>query len=132
MVKQSTPFVSVRSSQATRADVVGSGPAAIEYVRRIFEQMGSSGDMQVRVSLYSETKFPDYILDELMEPELDPDGIGQPWTLAAYSGTTHRPLTAETRYADSLWADATMSWREVQALLGKLRGFQPKNRIKRL
>jgi hypothetical protein len=121
-------FQPVRSPQATLADVVGSGPAAIEYVRRIFSQMGRPGDMQERVALYGKTEFPDYILDELFEPDLDPDGIGQPQPMLACNGRTHRALTAENRYDYRLWADAPMSWREVQSLLGRLRGFKIKGR----
>lgn len=107
---------------ATLATVVDGLAEPEEYVRRIFSQMGKRReDIQVRVSIASDTEAPDYIFDECMGEPADPDDRGHPVPMAAFSGRTHRPLSCAKTDRPLNWSTSAMSWQQVQDLLGRLR-----------
>ena len=110
---------------ATMESIVEGLAEPEEYVRRVFAQMGKrSANWQVRIGITSDTEAPDYIFDECVTEPLDPTDPydhGQPVTMAAYNGRTHRPLSFEKTAHTLNWSTIGMSWEQVRELFGRLR-----------
>jgi hypothetical protein len=114
-------------NDATIATVVDGLAEPEEYVRRVFASMGKrSRLMQVRIGVRSDPEAPDYMLDECTgEPAdpTDPNDQGQPVPMEAYNGRTHRELAFAKADDRDNWSNERMTWAQVQALLGRLRGL---------
>ncbi|BCG83365.1 hypothetical protein [Mesorhizobium sp. 113-3-3] len=111
---------------STLATVLPGLVDAEEYVRRIFERMRAGKLDQVRIGIKSGVECPDYLFDEFFKDESDP-GPGQPVSMQAYNGKTHRPVSFEKWANSSNWATVGMTTVEVQRLLGDIRGW-PRSR----
>ena len=96
-----------------------------KYLRRVFASMGKRASlMQVRIGIHSDTKAPDYVLDECVTAPLDasdPFDHGQPVAMAAFNGRTHKQLNDEKIEPSTSWATVGLSWDQVRSLLGQVR-----------
>lgn len=113
-------------ADATLGSIVGKLKDPEEFVRAVFANMrGGRSDMSMRVALDSNPARPDYCIEMYFEER---NSAGE-WkvigcsTIAELSGRTHRELPYIENGPARLWSNAAMSWQEVQALLGELRGI---------
>lgn len=103
---------------ATIASVAGGLGTPEEYVRNVFLGMSKHRDWRVRIAVAGGGEAPDYLYDS---PANDENGPEAPAVTGAFSGGTHRALLQQ-RASTNSWSTASMSWTEVQALLGGFRG----------
>lgn len=112
-------------SDATIATLVDRLSNPEEYVRRIFATMRECRYDQVRIGIYSNPAHPDYIFDEFFKDDDDPLP-GQAVPMDAYNGRTHRQTSFNKFDNWKQWSRAGMSQKEIQQLLGNIRGFTVK------
>jgi hypothetical protein len=87
--------------------------------------------MGMRVALDSNPAAPDYCIEMYFEERTvagEWEVVGSQF-LAAFFGRNHREVTLTEEEHARPWSNASMSWENVQTLLGELRGIskQPKS-----
>lgn len=91
-----------------------------EFVRSTFGNMaGYYRDCQVRLDLCSNPSAPDYLIEMLIDDEDD----RIPQSIAVFSGRSHKGQLYQDDQRPRLWSSGAMTWKEVQTLLGRLRGI---------
>ncbi|WP_376702526.1 hypothetical protein RQ479_21280 [Mesorhizobium sp. ISC25] len=83
---------------------------------------GYGKDIQIRVGVCGNPKFPNYVLEQLFFDNDEPEHPGCPVTMAIYNGRTQKEFDYNQlgEYSES-WSSAAMTFVEVQALIGELR-----------
>ena len=100
----------------------------VPYVRGVLQNLWSAGpDARMRISVCSGAGAPDYLVDKVM---LEKDQAKEGARAAAYSGKTHRLITANKAINEGDWSTSSMGRSEVAELLGNLRNFKPKGAAK--
>lgn len=96
-----------------------------EFVRAVFANMrGGRDDMGMRIALDSNPAAPDYCIEMYFEERTvtgEWEVVGSQF-LAAFVGRNHREVPLTDDESARPWSNAAMSWENVQALLGELRG----------
>jgi hypothetical protein len=98
-------------------------PNPEEFVRAIFENMNRVAccDSVVRLILKSGSIAPDYLIEEVMDFETE-----QSTVVDAFKGTTHKQIKSfgEVEKMERQHRKIRASWKEVQAVLGQIRGYK--------
>ncbi|MGO8074032.1 hypothetical protein AB9F41_16120 [Rhizobium leguminosarum] len=109
---------------ATIEMILESVPNSEEYVRQVLSNMtGMNKQCAVRIRIGGSRGSPDYIIDELFFDDDDPEHTGQPVPMKAFNGRTHKEIVDFEFYERDHWAYNGLSFREVQAILGRLLGI---------
>ncbi|HEV7278370.1 MAG TPA: hypothetical protein VGN80_18985 [Devosiaceae bacterium] len=93
------------------------------YVRSVLENLfgwRNIGWEEVRLAVNGDAAAPHYNIEAVMDQE-----TGEGTNFEAYSGKTHKPLSALQR-SKVVWSTEATAHREVAELLGELRHYQPK------
>jgi hypothetical protein len=119
------------SHKATIADIISTLNKPVEYVRGVFGNMvdckKEHGNAFVRIGKTGRGISPHY----RVEPELSPYAIDDAFDpiveFTAFDGRNHKKLDWEwPEVRGHHWSSETMSYEEVQNLLGSLRNFKRK------
>ncbi len=111
-------------SDCTFRSISGELKDATEFVRSAFHNMtGCNQDCQVRIALDSNMRFPDYRLEMLFEDEEDGETIIHAQPIAVFSGRNHKGTLSDAGNLSRPWSSAVMSYKQVQRMLGELRGI---------
>ncbi|UVK37389.1 hypothetical protein LHFGNBLO_004413 [Mesorhizobium sp. AR10] len=116
-----TPTLQAEATLRTIADGLAD---RVEYVRRVLGQMtGFGGEVQVRIGVRSNPKYPDYIVEMLFFEDDDPDHPAGSAIMNIYNGRTHQYYDFDDDGLDASrnWSTVGMTFSEVQALIGELR-----------
>jgi len=108
-------------------DIVGTLADPVEYVRRVlgsfiehsFDKQRSS----MTIGISGTGLYPNYFIQE-------PSETASARRRTVFNGQSHREILDDSGWGES-WSSATMSFAEVQALLGDLRQFKKKRRASR-
>jgi len=110
----------------TLRTIVETLPDAQEFVRRVLGNMtGCSGDCQVRFAVDRKTRRPDYLVEMLIFDEVTGLEIIHIQSLAVVSGRTHEGDLVDATNIRRAWSTEAMTFKQVQLLLGELRGYSP-------
>lgn len=94
-----------------------------EFVRKVFGNMaGYYRDCQVRLAADSNARAPDYVIEWRVFDEGTGTEVVHEQSVAVFSGRSHAGEVATGENLMRPWCLEAMTWREVQSLLGKLRG----------
>jgi len=111
--------VQIFEPNATITDALPTLANKEEYVRAILGNLmdckRKHGNANVRIGIGGTTKVPSHKVSYL-------DAAGQEVIFGAYAGKS--PAKDDVAVRDDPWSSATMSFPEVQSLLGELRNFK--------
>ncbi|HLZ67405.1 MAG TPA: hypothetical protein VKQ29_14320 [Aliidongia sp.] len=104
---------------ATISDALPALADKVEFVRAILGNLmdckRAHGNANVRIGIAGTAKIPSHKVSYL-------DPAGEETIFGAYAGKT--PTKDDELVRDDAWSNASMSFLEVQALLGELRNFK--------
>jgi hypothetical protein len=104
--------------------ILRSLPNAEEFVRSVLANMtGYRGDCQVRISTDGRGKYPDYIVEMLIFDEETGLEIIHVQSIAVFAGKTHKGELVDSTNLHRAWSWDALTFKEVQMLLGELRGI---------
>lgn len=117
------PKILTLSVDATLRTVVDGLADRVEFVRRVLGQMTGFGrEVQVRLGVRSNPKYPDYAIEQLFFEDDDPDHPAGSATMNIYNGRTHRDYDFDDNLdASKNWSTDAMTFAEVQALIWDIR-----------
>ncbi|PYE88765.1 hypothetical protein C7477_106138 [Phyllobacterium leguminum] len=110
---------------ATLVTIMGLVDNQTEYVRAVLGNMrGYDKDCQVRLSINSNPRRPDYLIEALFYDAIDGEDVAHPQSVAIFNGRTHKGALAVEDTKRRLWSSHAMRFEAVQRLLGELRGLR--------
>lgn len=114
-------------ADATLRTLAGTLVRSVDFVRSVLENMtGYYQDCQVRAACNSDPRRPDYLLEMLFFDQEDGAEVVHRQSVTVFQGKTQKGACSMDDRAERVWSDSAMSFREVQQLLGDLRGVDPK------
>lgn len=105
------------SPDATLATIVQELDDPEEFVRRVLQALGHERTWRVRISVSSNPRAPNYLLEEVMEGHI---ADGPAITMQSFRGRGHKELTYDFHESET-WSTVAMTFLEVQLLLGQIR-----------
>ncbi|MDW9358925.1 hypothetical protein [Sinorhizobium meliloti] len=95
-----------------------------EFVRQVLGNMtGHQRDCQIRLALDCPALYPDYQVEFFIYDDVEGEEIAFAQTAAVFKGRGHREVTYDGTELNRPWSSKTMTFLEVQQLLGELRGI---------
>lgn len=116
---------------ATIIEVLSTLSKPTEYVRGIVGSMASyqreHGPCVVRIGTTGHGIQPNYRLEPEHSESDDWDvSFGKVMKLAAFNGSSHKPVWDAMDIRGDHWSSGFLNFKEVQSILGSLRGFKGK------
>jgi hypothetical protein len=133
----------------TIADLLGTLARPEDYVRGVLENLyaclsqgsgSQKGDLFVRIGVTGHGIVPHYRIDYFDELDLSSKGLGNTSvcvTFGAFDGRTHKKIAVleeasiqrdESILLDQNWSTRSMTFKEIENLLGQIRDIKKKSR----